>query len=52
MKAAVLEEGVTFVGPGVAKEVVEGNLETFTELVKGTREAVAATWEANRQALG
>lgn len=41
VKQEALKRGVTFVGPEVAAEVSEGNMETFTKLVEGTREAVA-----------
>lgn len=41
VKAEALTQGVTFVGPDVAGQVSEGNMETFTKLVEGTREVNA-----------
>lgn len=40
VKKEALQRGVTFVGPDVATEVGNGNMTTFTQLVKDTREAI------------
>lgn len=40
LRKAALDKGLTFVGPELAAEVAEGNMEAFTKLVEATREAL------------
>lgn len=41
LRKAALDRGLTFVGPELAAEVAEGNMDAFTKLVQATREALA-----------
>ncbi|CAM9941599.1 unnamed protein product [Scytosiphon promiscuus] len=40
LRKAALDSGLTFVGPELAGEVADGNMEAFTKLVQATREAL------------
>ena len=40
LKKEALEQGLTFVGPGLAAEVAKGEMATFAKLVEDTRKAM------------